>query len=183
MKIITPIIALVVAAITVQAREMYYGTAAAEFAVKATVDSFTGHAASRPFSIGESDESVTVVYDIAAMETGKKKRDKEMMHMFHADEYPVITGTASAADLLALDPAQATNELDIVFVIHGITNTVTARASHIESGEGARAFDLDFPLTLSAFELKAPSVLGLIRVADVVQVTTHVALTANPPAE
>ena len=52
---------------------------------------------------------------------------------------------------------------------------VRATASNLkESGERV-GFDLEFPVSLREFDLKAPSVLGIIRVGD--KVSVHAAFS------
>ena len=172
---------LVVLSVSVSAREPMYGSVSADFDVKATVDSFVGKTASEPFVVGPADEKVTVTFEVAKMETGKKKRDKEMMHMFHADEFPIITGTASAASVLALEPSAEPVEFPLEVVMHGITKQVTAQASNVNKSGDGLTFDLAFPLILSEYDLKAPSVRMMIRVNDKVNVTSRVTLSTTAP--
>ncbi len=56
---------------------------------------------------------------------------------------------------------------------------VRATASNLkESGERV-TFDLEFPVSLGEFDLKAPSVLGIIRVGDKVSVKATFTLTVS----
>lgn len=153
------------------------GSVSAEFKVKATVDSFTGTALSEPFAVETDDKLVTVTFDILKMETGKKKRDIEMQHMFHADEFPQITGIASQAALLALDPQAEIAELPLDVMMHGLTRNVSATVSNVTRSESGVSFDLAFPLVLSEFDLKPPSIMKIIKVADTVQVSAKVNLS------
>lgn len=164
-----------------EARDTLYGSVASEFKVKATVDSFTGKALSEPFVVQPGDDAIKVTFEIAKMETGKKKRDEEMMHMFHAAEFPQISGTAAAGELLDLSPGDEA-ELPVTVVMHGVIKEVVAKVSAVAVTDGGRTFDLEFPLTLSDFDLKAPSVMKIIRVNNVVQVVAHVTLANTAPA-
>jgi len=160
-----------------------YGTASSGFDVKATVDSFVGKAVSEPFEIKSGEERVTVVYEIAKMETGKKKRDKEMLHMFHAEEFPQLSGSASSAAILALEPSEAEVDLPVEFVMHGVTNEVIGKVSNVVKTDEAVSFDLAFPLSLKEFDLKAPSIMMMIRVNNIVNVNSHVTLSKIAPSE
>lgn len=160
-----------------------YGTATSDFKVKATVDSFVGTAVSEPFNVNSDEERVTVVVEIAKMETGKKKRDKEMLHMFHADEFPQLSGSASTAAILALEPVEDAVDLPIEFVMHGVTNEVIGKVTNVKKDEGELSFDLAFPLSLKEFGLKAPSVMLMIRVNNIVNVTSRVTLSKDAPSE
>jgi hypothetical protein len=167
--------------VSVRAEEPRYGAASSTYDVKATVDSFTGTANSLPFSWMPGDEQVRIVFEIAAMETGKKKRDEEMRHMFHADTHPLIVGTAAAADVFALSPGEDPVELPLKIEMHGITRDVTGMVTEVERADGELAFTIAFPLVLSAHDLKAPSIMMVIRVADDVKVTARVSLSTTPP--
>lgn len=158
-----------------------YGASSAKFDVKATVDSFVGSAVSEPFVLNDDDASLSVVYTIEKMETGKKKRDTEMFHMFHADEFPTLSGSSPAEAIRSLVPSEAPQILPIQFTMHGVTNEVEGAVSNVEKNGDELSFDVDFPLTLSAFGLKAPSVMMMIRVSDVVKVSSHVTLSASAP--
>jgi len=182
MKKLLSLLVIATLALPVMAGDTMYGSVSAAFAVKATVDSFTGKATSLPFEIKSGDDTVAVTFEIAKMETGKKKRDKEMLHMFHADEFPTITGTASTASILALAPSTDAVELPLEVAMHAITKPVTGKVTNVTRTDSDVSFDLEFPLALSEFDLKAPSIMMMIKVADVVQVTSHVTLTTKAPA-
>lgn len=180
MKSIAMSVLLSMAACSAFAAPMY-GSVDSTFDVKATVDSFVGKASSEAFTITEGDAKVTVVYTVAGLETGKKKRDKEMMHMFSAEEFPMITGSADAKTILALTPSDNPVDLEVELTMHGVTKTVAGKVSKVEKADGSLAFDLEFPVVLSDFGLKAPSIMGLIRVNNTVQVASRVTLTNDAP--
>jgi polyisoprenoid-binding protein YceI len=181
MKKLLSLLVVATLAVPVFAADSLHGSVTADFKVKATVDSFTGKATSLPFEIKKGDEKVTVTFEIAKMETGKKKRDTEMMHMFHADEFPTITGTASAASIRALKPSDEAVEIPVDVVMHAITKTVAGKITNVTHTGSDTSFDLEFPLVLSEFDLKAPSIMMMIKVADVVQVSSRVTLTEKAP--
>ena len=153
------------------------GQCQSEYAVKATVDSFTGKAASEPFTIEEGADQVVVEVVVDKMETGKKKRDKEMQHMFHADVHPVIRGTASAAALQNLAPdANGQAEIPFTLEIAGVKQELVAKVSKLVTEGSQRTFDAAFEVSVKSFGLKTPSIMGLIRVNDIVKVTSHFTL-------
>ena len=158
-------------------RAAWQGSASATYAVKATVDSFVGKAASEPIAIAEGADEVTVTFAIAKMDTGKKKRDVEMQHMFHADQHPDIVGVARTEALLALT---ADGEVPVRLTINGQTREIPARISKLVREEGKLAFVADLDLSLKAFGLKPPSIMKIIKVADLVKATAAFTLTADP---
>ena len=72
--------------------------------------------------------------------------------------------------------------IDLLLRIRDVERKVRATASNLkESGERV-TFDLEFPVSLRKFDLKAPSVLSLIRVGDKISVkTTFTLAVARQP--
>ena len=69
--------------------------------------------------------------------------------------------------------------LDLVLRIRDVERKVRATAGNLkESGERV-TFDLEFPVSLGEFDLKPPSVLGIIRVGDKVSVKATFTLTVS----
>ena len=80
------------------------------------------------------------------------------------------SSTAGAAPADAPASATIRGACDIAFL---------ATASNLkESGERV-TFDLEFPVSLGEFDLKAPSVLGIVRVGDKVSVKATFTLTVS----
>lgn len=173
--------AMVFAAGTLAGSAAWRGTCAAEFDTKATVDSFVGKAVSEPFTVADDAAEVVVNFRIADMRTGKAKRDEEMQHMFHADQWPTLSGAAPAGAVraLAADAADA-QELPLRLTIGETTRDLVAKVTNVRDEGGSRLFDAAFDVSLKAFGLKAPSVMGLIRVQDIVKVSAHVTLAPAP---
>lgn len=166
------------------AQAAWRGECVSDFKVKATMDSFTGHATSETFVVAEDATEVRIDVKIEGMKTGKAKRDKEMVHMFQAEEFPVISGTIAASALRDLKPGETgTNELPFKLVMHGQTNDAVASVTGLVDEGGKRTFNAAFPVSLKTFDLKPPSILGIINVNDKVLVTTHVTLTQEAAAQ
>jgi polyisoprenoid-binding protein YceI len=153
------------------------GVCNADFAVKATMDSFVGHVASQPVACDPArDAALTITVSIDRMATGKDKRDQAMFRMFSVTNFPTIVGTAPTAALNALDTAAGKAELPLELTIHGVTKPVAARVTKLNKTEAGLAFDAAFTVSLRDFGLKPPSVMKLIRVDNDVHVVAHVAL-------
>ncbi len=155
----------------------WQGTATASYDVKATVDSFVGQAVSEPIAWTDNATEYPVTFQILKMETGKKKRDVEMQHMFHAEQHPEIVGVAKAEDLRKLEQD---GDLLVTLTIAGVTQQLPARISNLVREEGKLSFDAYLEISLKAFGLKAPSIMKMINVKDLVKVTTRVELTKSP---
>ena len=138
--------------------------------------STTLHASSTP---NAWDGQFTV--PIASLDSGNATRDSNMRAMFHSDRYPDIR-----VALRGVDPAAVQRDHALVasLTIGETTHDVTARIANWSQDGGRVGFDADAEVSLDAFGLEAPSVLGIVRVADIVKVTGHVELVVSqdPPA-
>ena len=168
------------------------GTCDVRFLGTSTLHDFTGTVGSRPFSAPLSKDaagkwvlpSVEMHFPVADMKTGNDSRDEKMREMFQSDRHPVIRAVARDVDAEALreqlrKDREGKVPLPVTLVIRGVERMVQATAFHWKE-EGERySFDVEFPVSLKEFELKAPSVLGLIRVGDRVIVKGTFALTVQ----
>jgi len=128
--------------------------------------------------------SVAVEVPVAEMKTGNDNRDRSMREMFQADRYPRIRATARDVDTDLVRETMRKNPegkapLEISLAIRGTERKIRATAGNLKE-EGSRvSFDLEFPVSLKEFDLKAPTVLGFIRVADKVLVKGTFALDVS----
>ena len=124
--------------------------------------------------------TVEVDVPVAAMDTGNRTRDGKMREMFRSDRFPRIHAAAHDVDVERLRVEMGRGReghasIDLLLRIRDVERTVRATASNLkESGERV-GFDLEFPVSLREFDLKAPSVLGIIRVGD--KVSVHAAFS------
>lgn len=161
-------------ALTLSAHAGWQGSASANYAVKATLGSFTGKAPSEPIAIADGAAELPVTFQIANMDSGKKKRDAEMQRMFSADQHPTISGMAQAEALLKLD---GSGEVPVTLSISGKTQELTAKISDLVRADGKLTFTAYLEISLTSFGLKPPSIMKIINVDDVVKVTTTFSLT------
>lgn len=168
------------------------GACDVRFLGTSTLHDFSGTVRSRPFTAPLSRDAagetvlpaVEVEFPVAEMKTGNDSRDEKMREMFQSDRHPVIRAMARDVDA---DKARermrkapgGTTPLEVTLAIRGVERKVLATAGNWKE-EGDRAtFDVEFPVSLREFDLKAPSVLGLIRVGDRVVVKGTFALTVE----
>lgn len=186
MKRITTLLALLcLTTLNLSAHAGWQGSAAAEYAVKATMDSFVGKVKSEPIALADGATEFPVTFLITKMDSDKKKRDLEMQHMFKAEEHPEIVGKADAEAILGLQAADANAELPISLTISGKTQEVPAKISDVKLADGQLTFTAYLEISLKSFGLKPPSIMKIINVGDVVKVTTKFTLTqdAAPAAQ
>lgn len=157
-----------------------------------TLHDFSGSVRCQPFAAvlvhdamgKEVLPSVEVEVPVAGMDTRNKSRDGQMREMFQSDRFPRIHASVRDVNVARLrqemgkDP-DGKAPLDFLLRIRDVERKVRATASRLkESGERV-TFALEFPVSLKEFDLKAPTVLGIIRVGDTVSVKTTFTLTVS----
>jgi hypothetical protein len=127
---------------------------------------------------------VEVDVPVAGMDTRNGSRDRQMREMFRSERFPRIHAAAHDVNVDRLREEmgkgrEGKSPLDLLLRIRDVERKVRATASNLkESGERVTS-DLDFPVSLRGFDLKAPSVLGIIRVGDMVSVKARFTLTVS----
>lgn len=162
------------------------------FLVTSTLHDVPGSARCLPFAAVLSRDaagrqvipSVEVEVPVAGMDTRNKSRDGQMREMFRSERFPRIHAAAYDVDVERLrvetgKGREGDASIDLFLRIRDAERKVRAVASNLkESGERV-TFDLEFPVSLGEFDLKAPSVLGIIRVGDKVSVKATFTLTVS----
>jgi hypothetical protein len=126
--------------------------------------------------------SVEVEVPVAGMDTRNRSRDGQMREMFLSERFPRIHASAQDVDVERLrvetgKGREGKPSIDLLLRIRDRERKVRATASNLKETGGQVTFDLEFPVSLGEFELKAPSVLGIIRVGDTVSVKANFTLT------
>ena len=168
---------LLAGAVSVQA-ETFKGKAEILFDVHTTLGklhSFTGKVASEPFEVTVDSDKINLEVSVVStnMQTGNKKRDQEMFHMLHTDQHAKITGSAKDLSLEGLKKAAGEQKTAITptLTIAGVSKPVEGELSGWKDDGKKITFSTKFTVSLKEFELKPPSVIGLIKVHDPVAVT------------
>jgi len=168
------------------------GTCDVRFLGTSTLHDFSGTVRSRPFAAPLSKDaagkqvlpSVEVEFPVAEMKTGNDSRDGKMREMFESDRHPVIRAVArdveadKARERMRMDPGEKI-PLEVTLAIRGVERKVQATAGNWKEDGDRVAFDVEFPVSLGEFGLKAPTVFGFIRVGDRVVVKGTLALTVQ----
>ncbi|MEW6721583.1 MAG: YceI family protein, partial [Thermodesulfobacteriota bacterium] len=108
---------------------------------------------------------------VGGMDTENDSRDREMRKMFRDEQHPFIHASARDVDIDAVrrrmkEDAAGKAPLDVFLEIRGMERKIAASAGGLKEEGNRVSFDVEFPVSLKQFGLKAPSVLGLIRVGD-----------------
>lgn len=140
-----------------------------EFEGNSTLHRFSGvakeHAAEIKAGI-DGHPTLLVTIPVKNLDTDHEGRDEKMREMFEADKFPEIRGVADLATLQ--DPAK--NRVPVELTIHDQTRIIEA-LKITDAADPAGTIRLSWTVSLSSFGLKAPTVIGLIRVYDEVNVT------------
>lgn len=112
--------------------------------------------------------------DVRSLDTGNGSRDSNMWNMFDAKNWPSIRASFADIDAAAIATGK---RLSFKLTIREITHDVVATVTSWQQDQDKVAFNAAFDVSLTAFGLEAPSVLGLVHVADSVAVGVHVIVT------
>ena len=162
------------------------------FLVTSTLHDVSGSARCLPFAAvlardaagGQVIPVVEVEVPVAGMDTRNRSRDGQMREMFRSERFPRIHAAAHDVNVERLREEmgkgrEGKSPLDLLLRIRDVERKVRATASRLEESGERVTFDLEFPVSLGEFDLKAPSVLGIIRVGDKVSVKTTFTLTVS----
>jgi len=171
------------------------GSCDIQFFGQSTLHGFDGQVACQPFTLKSEGETggygvirqpvITVL--VGEMDTDNSSRDKKMHAMFEQDKYPQIQGLFADLDpeailqqLHAVDETQG--QLGFDLRIREINQRVQSATRDLVVTAEQISFTMEFTLSLTSFQLQAPSVLGFIKVDDQVQVVARVFLQRHSSA-
>jgi hypothetical protein len=166
------------------AAEPFAGTCDVRFVATSTLHDVEGTAPAVAFRVEPAAHAgrfdAWVVVPAATLSSGLAARDTNMWAMLEVERWPLIRGAFREVDLEAV---AATGVLPLTLTIRDVSHELSASVTHFERTTERVSFDAEFSVSLAGFALTAPSVLGLIRVGDVVSVRTHAVLAlSRPPA-
>lgn len=149
-------------------------TASIKFKGSSTLHDFEGAASTHPFiatfsqdgETGQIKATAKAELSVADMTTNNKKRDSNMFKMLDLTHFEIIKGELVETMIPVDGSAETTLHLKICNVEHDVTATI----SNFQQDGDHVCCTIVFPLSLKAFNLKSPSVMGIIRVDDAVQV-------------
>lgn len=162
------------------------------FLVTSTLHDFPGSARCLPFEAVLARDaagrqvipSVEVEVPVAGMDTRNKSRDGQMREMFRSDRFPRIHAAVQDVDVDRLREEMGKGHegkapLQLLLRIRDVERKVHATAGNLKDSGDRVTFELEFPVSLGEFDLKAPSVLRIIRVGDKVSVKATFTLTVS----
>jgi hypothetical protein len=162
------------------------------FLITSTLHDISGSARCLPFAAVLARDaagrqvipSVEVDVPVAGMDTRNRSRDGQMREMFRSERFPRIHAAAHDVDVERLRAetgkgSEGIASIDLLLRIRDRERKVRAKASNLKEDGEQVTFDIEFPVSLGEFDLKAPSVLGIIRVGDKVSVKANFTLTVS----
>jgi hypothetical protein len=172
------------------------GTCFLRFVGISTLHDFSGTVRCRPFSAdlarsmdgGTTVSAVEVDVLVDEMDTGNESRDGQMREMFQSGRFPRIHG-----NVRDIDADRIRREIgkegggkaffDLTLKVRDVERTIRAAVTNLREEGNRVGFDVEFPVSLKDFGLKAPSFLVIFRVRDKVTVTGNVLLEVSSNKE
>lgn len=115
----------------------------------------------------------TVNVPVWELDTGNSVRDKAMRKMFGIKAYPVIRWDNESLECAAAGSRKRACVARGKIAMHGQSREIAFPVEIGEARDGALYAEGSFEIQMPWFDLKPPSVLGLIRVSDNVKVRFH----------
>jgi len=170
-----------------------HGRCEIEFFATSTARNVQGTANARPFLLtrhtDESGEtewwSASVELSVTDLITGWDERDNDMHWMLDANHYPSIFAEFPhiESEAYASEHLDEAAPLEFRLTIRDVTRPMTAKVVHWDRDGDRASFDAEFDVSTSEFEIKTPTLLGLLRVGDIVSVHAHVEIGRSPHIE
>lgn len=171
------------------AAEKWSGTGSIRFLGKSTLHDFTGTVAIAPFTLTVDEPegrekatlSGTLTASVAKMDTQDEKRDENMRASLDAAKHPLITVSLSKVKVADTKPQwqgrlpkPSTVPFDLTIL--GKTKAHIGRVASWSEKDGVVTMVVAFPVSLKDYGIKVPTVLGVIRVKDTIEVEATIEL-------
>jgi polyisoprenoid-binding protein YceI len=164
-----------------------------QFFATSTKRDFSGNADARPFSLTRHHDasggpewwSASVEVAVTDLLTGYDERDRDMHWMFDANHFPSIIAEFPhiAGEAYESERLEEAAPLEFRLTIRDVTRPMSAKVSHWARSGDRASFDVEFDVSASSFELKVPTLLGFLRVGDVINVRAHIELERLPETQ
>ncbi|HMP75257.1 MAG TPA: YceI family protein [Kiritimatiellia bacterium] len=151
------------------------------FSGDSTLHAFEGHGHADSFEHRRGTNGAHVfamTVSARSLETGLGARDAKMWKLLDVDHFPTLSGRLEAipdAWLASADDAGIQSR-PLQLSLRDHEEAVPAQIQCVREDDGTGWMDVSFTVSLKAFGLSPPSVLGLIRVRDTVDVKVRLPL-------
>lgn len=172
--------------------EDWKGSCEVTFSGKSTLHDFEGTVSAKPFVVSldqlehpaQAHASSRVVVEAAKMDTDNDERDEKMHECMDVKTFPEIV--VEVTDLAAADTKPVTGGavpqptvIPFVLDLKGKKQKVTGKVSDWKYDGDSISCTVTFPVSLKASNIKPPSVLGIVKVKDEIEVAAHLELKRN----
>ncbi|MBO6574481.1 MAG: YceI family protein [Rhodothermales bacterium] len=157
MRLITLLAALVLVA-PVAAQSFLTETGHAEFESSVPLHSFVGESDALVGRISLPDSTVDFYLDLETLDTGIRKRDKDMRKTLKTDEFPFAEFFGKLTS--DFDPAGGVQDVSVegTFTIHGVSRPLTVEGTLEPTADGM-VLNAAWVLNLDDYDIKPPSLL------------------------
>jgi polyisoprenoid-binding protein YceI len=160
----------------------YRGDCNVTFKADSTLHEIHGTGKCQPFSASSKDDVLEVsqvTVPISSLDTGNARRDRKMREMFEDKRYPLIAAVSAPVALQEIRNAKEGGKVTFKLKMRDVVRPVTGTVANFTKNSSRITADVTFTVSLADYELKPPSVVGLIKVDDKVTVTVSVILDAK----
>jgi hypothetical protein len=172
------------------ASERWSGTCRVEFSGTSTFGGWSGTIDTEPFTVavGKPDQievsplATVISAQTDELKTSSERRDKVIKESMQSSDHPEISVRLAPDFTMAQTrPVRKSGFLHptvIPFTVEllGKEYQMMAQVSNCRVENGVMCFGVSFPVSLKACGIKAPSVLGIIRVGDSISISAAVTL-------
>lgn len=175
------------------AAERWQGSCLVKFLGTSTLGKWSGEVQTQPFSVSVADPSrlaasavkCTVKANSDELDTKNERRNKSMKEAMQTSLYPEIT--VRLADDFTMAQTKPVQDEGIVrptvipFLVEVLGKERTAQGvvKNCRVVEGLMTFDVEFPVSLKAWGIETPTVMGIIRVGDTIRICAQVSLATS----
>ncbi len=159
------------------------------FSGNSTLHDFTGKVSAEPFTVTTANlddpdratASSSVVVKVSKMNTDNDKRDAKMMEVMDAANHPTITVDVDNLKASETEPVMEGGSprptvIPFSLKLKGREHQMTAKVVGWRfSGDEIRC-EVAFPVSLKEAGIKPPNVLGVVKVADEIEVNAKLTL-------
>lgn len=178
------------ASLPLHAQQAWKGEGMIEFQGSSTLHDFKGTVPVPSFELlytsPGNEQAATVSADVSVkagkMDTGNRKRDRKMHESMEVTEHPLVQ--VSVDDLKLSETGAEWKEgmpepdsIPFTLTLLGKEQDLIAEVASWKETEKRIDFVVEFPVSLSASGIQVPSVIGVIRVGDEIQVKAALTLT------
>lgn len=162
------------------------GQCTIDFHGSSTLHDFDGQVHSQPYEVeihreadGTERWNATLSVHSVEMDTQNTRRDKNMRSWLRVADFPLIEGVICGTNPSIYRGGKDSPPLPITLTLVGRQKILSTAVRNWQETDREILFHVEFAISLKEFGLQPPSLLGMIRVQDRVDIICHVKLLKN----